>query len=388
LLISLVWIAAPLAPASHIFITVGTLVAERLLYTPSVGLSLLIAQAWDNGATKTKNLNGQVRPVIVILLAWFTHLSLDRIPDWENFDTIFAAYVRDCPDSAKANVLYHQILLRKENITGAKFFLDRARHIHEDWCDLDLHYGSLAAAQNDLQTAMDYFIKSLTCIYTSQSALSKLQLIFKAREELVERSGIKDPYLHADIARLYETIESYDVAFEEYKKAALVVVENKNREHVLLGLQLCQKAFSLITSGNLSAGYLENNPYAECQILYSQAMFLEMGNQTDSALSSYIKIFQACKPIRPGALSRIIAINFQQLANNGETLESVTNIAKSLSLVASMINGKPTGVELEYLEEAVRMYDKCIHIAELEGEEEAMIQCKKEGDKIRKLLEY
>lgn len=39
------WILLPLLPACHVFLTVGTLVAERLLYMPSVGVVLLVARA-------------------------------------------------------------------------------------------------------------------------------------------------------------------------------------------------------------------------------------------------------------------------------------------------------------------------------------------------------
>jgi hypothetical protein len=42
-LCGLCWLVLPMVPASNLFFVVGTLIAERLLYLPSVGYSLLLA---------------------------------------------------------------------------------------------------------------------------------------------------------------------------------------------------------------------------------------------------------------------------------------------------------------------------------------------------------
>lgn len=44
LLIIFFWLLVPYLPVSHIFVTVGTLVAERTLYMPSIGFVLLAAR--------------------------------------------------------------------------------------------------------------------------------------------------------------------------------------------------------------------------------------------------------------------------------------------------------------------------------------------------------
>src|SRR5690606_16615518 len=36
-LLALIWMLIPFVPASHLFTTIGTLVAERLMYIPSIG---------------------------------------------------------------------------------------------------------------------------------------------------------------------------------------------------------------------------------------------------------------------------------------------------------------------------------------------------------------
>lgn len=44
LIVSFFWIALPYLPVSHVFVTIGTLVAERTLYIPSIGFVLLLSR--------------------------------------------------------------------------------------------------------------------------------------------------------------------------------------------------------------------------------------------------------------------------------------------------------------------------------------------------------
>lgn len=47
-------IVVPFLPASNLFLTVGFVLAERILYVPSAGYCLLIAIGYDNITRKIK----------------------------------------------------------------------------------------------------------------------------------------------------------------------------------------------------------------------------------------------------------------------------------------------------------------------------------------------
>jgi hypothetical protein len=49
---SLVFLILPFLPASNLFFPVGFVVAERILYIPSMGLCMLIAYGWSLMAQK------------------------------------------------------------------------------------------------------------------------------------------------------------------------------------------------------------------------------------------------------------------------------------------------------------------------------------------------
>ena len=56
LLVSLSWVVIPFLPASNLFFPVGFVVAERVLYLPSMGFCLLVALSINSFRTKTVSL--------------------------------------------------------------------------------------------------------------------------------------------------------------------------------------------------------------------------------------------------------------------------------------------------------------------------------------------
>ena len=213
----------PYLPASGIF-TVGTLVAERLLYLPSIGACLLAGRLFARGIAAigdvdysdiaaTHRLDGE-RPVpplrlgrnrtkagVTVLLfagaaALMATATFRRTRDWENDETLFRAALDVCPNSAKINQQFGQIQLNhaspldptahktvaarsRASAEAERLFL-RAREIDGDFCDIDFNLGMVAAGKNDYGVAAGLFKKSLDCSFTSQKAFSNLQLIWNA----------------------------------------------------------------------------------------------------------------------------------------------------------------------------------------------------------------
>jgi tetratricopeptide (TPR) repeat protein len=86
-------------PVSNIAFSIGTVMAERLLYFPSIGLCLL-APALYTESGKRHRLAVPALAAILLLLAGRT---LARVPDWRDQHTLFAATVKTSPRSAKAH---------------------------------------------------------------------------------------------------------------------------------------------------------------------------------------------------------------------------------------------------------------------------------------------
>ena len=107
------WTFAPLVPASHI-VTIGTPMAERLLFTPSIGISILIcylfAVADESGSRfASGRRKGSLRTMTLIAImvastARFSIMTYQRVPEWEDSKALFEADIKKFPRSVKLNM--------------------------------------------------------------------------------------------------------------------------------------------------------------------------------------------------------------------------------------------------------------------------------------------
>ncbi|KPA75414.1 hypothetical protein ABB37_08684 [Leptomonas pyrrhocoris] len=102
-LVSFLWIAIPYAPVSHIFIAVGTFIAERCLYVPSIGAVLLITFLVAAPGLRRGGVSYYFYALLLLCVGWgvFSHR---RNNDWRSDELLFRAALRTCPNSGKAHV--------------------------------------------------------------------------------------------------------------------------------------------------------------------------------------------------------------------------------------------------------------------------------------------
>lgn len=126
-LCALSWLMLPMLPASNLFFTVGTLVAERLLYMPSIGFVLLFAHALV-AVVKTCKLVGKVAvwSVFVVLVAVSCERTISRTEDWLDDEALYSSAVQVCPDSAKNRHQLGQIYMNQAaDLKAAAFSFDK-----------------------------------------------------------------------------------------------------------------------------------------------------------------------------------------------------------------------------------------------------------------------
>ncbi|CAK9000881.1 Protein O-mannosyl-transferase TMTC4 (Transmembrane and TPR repeat-containing protein 4) [Durusdinium trenchii] len=174
LALKLAWLVVPFLPSSHLFVTIGTLVAERVLYLPSIGYCLLVAQV----APRLVPSRLVRLAALAAVVAVFWDRTARRIPDWSDDASLFLAAVETCPDSAKLNLQAAQVYRGRGDLDMAQRYLDRAAEIHPDYCDLDLERGMLLFARMQVHAAADRLIASLECTYTSTRAIEVLRKLW------------------------------------------------------------------------------------------------------------------------------------------------------------------------------------------------------------------
>nr|XP_045587924.1 protein O-mannosyl-transferase TMTC1-like [Procambarus clarkii] len=94
LLLGLALLVLPFLPATNLLFTVGFVIAERILYIPSLGYAVLVGVALSRA--------GRLRaPCLLLLLVAASCRTLQRNRDWESRETLFLAGLRTLPHNAK-----------------------------------------------------------------------------------------------------------------------------------------------------------------------------------------------------------------------------------------------------------------------------------------------
>jgi tetratricopeptide (TPR) repeat protein len=127
--------AVSYALVSNLLTPIGVLVAERLLYLPSLGFCCALAWAWERLDARLRGPGGaRVHPVtaaaLALVLALYGARTIVRNQDWRDELTLFAASVESSPASAAAHYNYASTLYQKRNDpAGAVPHLERALEI-------------------------------------------------------------------------------------------------------------------------------------------------------------------------------------------------------------------------------------------------------------------
>lgn len=115
------WFFISFSLTSNILIPIGTLMGDRLAYAPSIGLIAFLMLQIE---TRFKLLY-QYAFYIFFFISFIT-TTKERIPIWQNNETLFKQMVVDEPDSPNAHLYYGGALIKKKDYEAAEFHLRRA----------------------------------------------------------------------------------------------------------------------------------------------------------------------------------------------------------------------------------------------------------------------
>eukprot|EP00803_Ostreobium_quekettii_P011106 evm.model.scf_344.3 EVM.evm.TU.scf_344.3 scf_344:28738-43688(+) len=186
-------VVCPFFPASNVLFYVGTLVAERLLYFPSVGFCLLLAHIVV-GPTK-RLLKGKSRlsrsgdslskgaAVVAVLALYATH-TVQRNRDWESEETLFISAQQVCLDSAKVRLNSGILERRRMNWTAALEHFNRAREIEPGYCDPKYWIGITLVNSGRVHDGARALEDALSCKYVAANALESLNKVYAAMLKL------------------------------------------------------------------------------------------------------------------------------------------------------------------------------------------------------------
>uniref|UniRef100_A0A6Q2YIR4 dolichyl-phosphate-mannose--protein mannosyltransferase n=1 Tax=Esox lucius TaxID=8010 RepID=A0A6Q2YIR4_ESOLU len=222
-LVGVLLLVFPFIPASNLFFRVGFVVAERVLYMPSMGYCILVAHGlgrlcsvagrWGNTALTVSML------LVLLLFSWKT---VQQNEIWLSREALFRSGIQTLPHNAKVHYNY------------ANFLKDRGRHqeaIHHYKTALRL-YPLHASAMNNLGTlthhaeeAERYYRKALATNPHHNRALFNLGNLLKSQgkeeeaEALLKHSIRFGPHFadaYSSLASLYAEQKRYAEANKVY----------------------------------------------------------------------------------------------------------------------------------------------------------------------------
>ncbi|KAL4232912.1 Protein O-mannosyl-transferase tmtc2 [Mactra antiquata] len=241
LIFSIVLLVLPFIPATNLFFYVGFVIAERVLYIPSMGMCLIVA----HGCFKlykyySMNKSGKERMVtiaIMIVIAVYGGKTMRRNRDWVSEQKLYESGIAVNPPKAWGNLA--NIYNREGRIQDAEMAYRNALKYRSNMGDTHYNLGILLQNQKRDLEAMESYRKAIACRPNLSLAHLNLAILLAERgnDTVAEQeyrtcadldtSKLKDPRLHEstkisclyNLGRLYSKLKRNEDAIAVFEEA-------------------------------------------------------------------------------------------------------------------------------------------------------------------------
>jgi tetratricopeptide (TPR) repeat protein len=199
----------PYAVVGNLFFNVGAVLAERLIYLPSVGFCVLASLALVRlpGDAKSVDARKRTRPnlvavgILVVLVAAYGSRTWSRCLDWRNDETLFRAAVVEQPRSPRAHYFLGKIHADRDEVIEATTHLDEASRLDPSFASPRFEKGVLLGRLRRFDEAETSFREAIGLIpefarghYSLALTLRPTGRVEEAAREL-RRAVLWDPAL-------------------------------------------------------------------------------------------------------------------------------------------------------------------------------------------------
>eukprot|EP00118_Oscarella_pearsei_P008648 m.45784 g.45784 ORF g.45784 m.45784 type:complete len:778 (+) comp33634_c0_seq6:121-2454(+) len=232
---------APFIPASNLFFPVGFVVAERVLYLPSIGFCLLVALGLSSFGKASRHHDGVsnwwpsmrlsrgTSSLFYILLLLFSLKTVQRNSEWLDTQSLAKAGIRVNPGNAKVHLTLGNVLAQKGLRICEKSYREAIQlrpHYAAAWTNL----GLVLLNTERPQEAEEAYATALRHKPNSADASTNYGHLCRIQERWKEADKL---YRIALKRRPHDPVLNYNLGLANEKMAQLKVAEN-HYEHVLL----------------------------------------------------------------------------------------------------------------------------------------------------------
>ncbi|XP_028967817.1 protein O-mannosyl-transferase TMTC3 [Galendromus occidentalis] len=313
--------AIPYLPASNVFFPVGFVIAERVLYLPSMGFSLLVALGWNrfysSGALRSVSVAG-----ITMLVVTHSAKTALRNLDWQSEYRLYSSALKVVPGNVKMWNNLGRFHEKNFNMLEAYNYYNQAMRLQPGDVRAYLNMGRLLTITGKTDEAEEIYQRARRLIPTPNQSLTNrvtvtqshlqvflnLAVLIAANESRVEeadyllrklielRSDFTDAYLTRGdfLMRHNRTTE----AVRMYEKAASIDKDNPDTHYNLAVMFMDQgrneEALSLFIKA------LELDPIHEPSLVNSALLLQESGlTTTHPAINQRIQLMQRVEAQSP-----------------------------------------------------------------------------------------
>jgi hypothetical protein len=168
------WFLATILPVSNLLVPIGTVLAERTLYLPSVAASIWGAYAFRWAWWRARERTG-VRQLLVGALALLILLAGSRAflrnPVWANNEVLFETTLRDHPENFRAQWSRAQQLVREGDSLASVSHWRRALEIYSGNPTFLTSYAHFLLGRGALEEASEMADRAMTLRSSSPNGL-------------------------------------------------------------------------------------------------------------------------------------------------------------------------------------------------------------------------
>ncbi|XP_005570530.2 protein O-mannosyl-transferase TMTC1 isoform X3 [Macaca fascicularis] len=218
-LVGLLFLVFPFIPASNLFFRVGFVVAERVLYMPSMGYCILFVHGLSKLCTWLNRCGATTLIVsTVLLLLLFSWKTVKQNEIWLSRESLFRSGVQTLPHNAKVHYNYANFLKDQGRNKEAIYHYRTALKLYPRHASALNNLGTLI---RDTAEAKMYYQKALQLHPQHNRALFNLGNLLKSQEKKEEAiTLLKDSIKYGpEFADAYSSLASLLAEQERFKEA-------------------------------------------------------------------------------------------------------------------------------------------------------------------------
>ncbi|XP_068595595.1 protein O-mannosyl-transferase TMTC2 [Brachionichthys hirsutus] len=208
LVFSLGLLAIPFLPATNIFFYVGFVIAERVLYIPSMGFCLLVAVGMRSLYVRLRRRSSRAMLTYcsAALVVLFSVKTVLRNRDWQNEEMLYKSGIYVNPAKAWGNL--GNVLKSQDKMEEAELAYRNALYYRSNMADMLYNLGLLLQEGNKFLEALHYYKLAIGSRPTLASAYLNTGIILMNQGRLDEAKrtfltcaeipdeNLKDPHAH------------------------------------------------------------------------------------------------------------------------------------------------------------------------------------------------